>query len=139
VIDLNTGERVGLPAAEVPCALPAPTPSADPTEIVLSEHFFKHWPAQELNGPVTRESNGHKVVLPIWHKVTKEHVADYSPMLADRVAAHTKEGLEEVVAKIIRAVSIRRMMRKSLPINCPISTESAHVARNRRLSSAVTD
>ena len=24
VIDLNTGERVGLPAAEVPCALPAP-------------------------------------------------------------------------------------------------------------------
>ena len=34
VIDLNTGERVGLPAAEVPCALPAPTPSAGPTEIV---------------------------------------------------------------------------------------------------------
>jgi hypothetical protein len=34
VMDLNTGERVGLPAAEVPCALPAPTPSAGPTEIV---------------------------------------------------------------------------------------------------------
>jgi hypothetical protein len=34
VIDLNTGERVGLPAAEVPCALPAPAPSAAPTEIV---------------------------------------------------------------------------------------------------------
>ena len=32
VIDLNTGERVGLPAAEVPCALPAPTPSAGPLE-----------------------------------------------------------------------------------------------------------
>jgi hypothetical protein len=32
VIDLNTGERVGLPAAEVPCALPAPTPSAVPME-----------------------------------------------------------------------------------------------------------
>jgi hypothetical protein len=28
VIDLNTGERVGLPSAEVPCALPAPTPPA---------------------------------------------------------------------------------------------------------------
>ena len=34
VIDLNTGERVGLPAAEVPCALPAPTPSAAPTGVV---------------------------------------------------------------------------------------------------------
>ena len=32
VIDLTTGERVGLPAAEVPCALPAPTPSAVPME-----------------------------------------------------------------------------------------------------------
>ena len=34
VIDLNTGERVGLPAAEVPCALPAPTPSAAQTGVV---------------------------------------------------------------------------------------------------------
>ena len=33
VIDLNTGERVGLPAAEVPCALPAPTPSAAQTGV----------------------------------------------------------------------------------------------------------
>jgi len=36
VIDLETGERVALPAAQVPCALPAPTPSAAPTEIVQS-------------------------------------------------------------------------------------------------------
>jgi len=28
VIDLETGERVALPAADVPCALPAPNPSA---------------------------------------------------------------------------------------------------------------
>ena len=28
VIDLETGERVALPAADVPCALPAPTRSA---------------------------------------------------------------------------------------------------------------
>jgi len=36
VIDLETGERVALPAAQVPCALPAATPSAAPTEIVQS-------------------------------------------------------------------------------------------------------
>jgi len=36
VIDLETGERVALPAAEAPCALPAPAPSAAPTEIVRS-------------------------------------------------------------------------------------------------------
>ena len=32
VIDLNTGARVGLPAADVPCALPDPTPSGVPME-----------------------------------------------------------------------------------------------------------
>jgi len=36
VIDLETGERVALSAADMPCALPAPTPSAGPTEIVGS-------------------------------------------------------------------------------------------------------
>jgi hypothetical protein len=32
VIDLETGERVVLPAPEVPCALPAATPSTAPVE-----------------------------------------------------------------------------------------------------------
>jgi hypothetical protein len=34
VMDLYPSKPAGLPAAEVPCALPAPTPSAAPTEIV---------------------------------------------------------------------------------------------------------
>src|SRR5450432_638909 len=38
--------------------------------VILSRTFFdKHWPAQELNGLATREINGEKVILPIWHKV----------------------------------------------------------------------
>jgi hypothetical protein len=74
--------------------------------VILSEHFFeKHWPTQELNGLVTKESNERKVVLPIWHKVTREQVAAFSPMLADKLAANTEQGLEEVVTQIIRVVS----------------------------------
>ena len=34
VMDLYPSKPVGLPAADAPCALPAPTPSAGPTEIV---------------------------------------------------------------------------------------------------------
>jgi hypothetical protein len=37
VIDLETGERVALPAADVPCALPAPTPSAGPYRDLTAE------------------------------------------------------------------------------------------------------
>jgi hypothetical protein len=74
--------------------------------VVLSEHFFaKHWPTQELNGLVTRESNGQKVILPIWHKVTREQVSQYSPILADRLAASTEQGLVNVVQQIMRVLS----------------------------------
>jgi hypothetical protein len=74
--------------------------------VVLSEHFFaKHWPTQELNGLVTRESKGQKVILPIWHKVTREQVSQYSPILADRVAASTEQGLVNMVQQIMRALS----------------------------------
>lgn len=73
--------------------------------VILSPSFFaKEWPQRELDGLVARESGGEKVILPVWHDVTKEDVAPYSPMLADRLAALTSEGLEVVVQKIIQVV-----------------------------------
>lgn len=40
--------------------------------VVLSSSFFKkNWPQYELDGMVAREMEGTKVILPIWHKVTK--------------------------------------------------------------------
>lgn len=54
---------------------------------VLSRDFFKkNWPEYELNGLVAREMNGVKVILPIWHNVTRDEVLSFSPTLADKVA-----------------------------------------------------
>ncbi len=59
--------------------------------VVLSHAFFaKNWPQYELNGLTAREMDGHKVILPIWHKVTKKDVLKSSPTLADKVAVNTK-------------------------------------------------
>lgn len=56
--------------------------------VVLSKSFFaKNWPQYELNGLTAKEIGGQKVILPIWHEVTKEEVLKYSPTLADKVAA----------------------------------------------------
>jgi len=41
VIDLETGERVALPAAEVPCALPALPSSAAPIETSQPKKEFE--------------------------------------------------------------------------------------------------
>jgi hypothetical protein len=58
--------------------------------VVLSPAFFaRNWPQYELDGLVAREMQGTRVVLPLWHRVTKEDVMKYSPSLADRIALST--------------------------------------------------
>jgi hypothetical protein len=76
--------------------------------VILSPRFFeKHWTQRELNGLTSREVNGKKVILPIWHKVTFEDVRDRSPILSDLVAVTTDQGLEKVVEHIVRAMDMR--------------------------------
>jgi hypothetical protein len=73
--------------------------------VVLSQLFFeKHWPQLELDGLAQREVNGHKVILPIWHNVTREDVMRYSPTLADRVAVESNKGIDTVVEEVVRVV-----------------------------------
>jgi hypothetical protein len=58
--------------------------------VIISPSFVKkNWTEYELNGMVAREMNGHKVILPIWHKITKDEVLKFSPALADKIALNT--------------------------------------------------
>ena len=70
--------------------------------VILSSHFFnKNWTEYELNGLVAREMEGRKVILPIWHKVTKNEVLSYSPTLADKLALNTSiHSIEEIVEQL---------------------------------------
>jgi hypothetical protein len=69
--------------------------------VILSKHFFeKHWPEQELNGLATKEVNGKKVILPVWHGVGIEEVRNFSPMLADRLAVSTEMNIQHVVEQL---------------------------------------
>lgn len=73
--------------------------------VILSPAFFKkHYPTRELNGLAQREIAGEKVILPIWHDVTDKEVRQFSPPLADRIAARWNEGLDTVVAKLFPVV-----------------------------------
>lgn len=74
--------------------------------IVLSKSFFnRNWTQYELNGFVNREMNGLKVILPIWHNVTKEEVQNFSPSLADKVALNSEwkdvKGIAEDIYKFL--------------------------------------
>ena len=74
--------------------------------VVLSLSFFaKNWPQYELDGLVAKEIVGGKVVLPIWHRVTKDDVIKYSPTLADRVALSAGVlSLSEIVDRLADAI-----------------------------------
>lgn len=76
--------------------------------VVLSPSFFtKEWPNKELDGLVSREDGGGKVILPVWHNVSAFDVARFSPMLADKVAISTARGLDAVAASVLSAVRKR--------------------------------
>jgi hypothetical protein len=75
--------------------------------VILSPHFFaKHWPKQELSGLATRESDGRKVILPVWHKVGVEEVRRNSPTLAGRLGVSTEKDLDHVVQKLLDATDL---------------------------------
>jgi hypothetical protein len=72
--------------------------------VILSKAFFaKDWPQYELNGLTAREIDGEKVILPVWHGVTKADILEYSPPLADKVAVVTKGMKITEVAKALSA------------------------------------
>ncbi len=74
--------------------------------VVISPDFIgKPWPEYELRGLVTRDVEEGRVILPIWHGVTRQQVVALSPPLADKVALKT-EGLsaEDVAIQVLREV-----------------------------------
>ena len=77
--------------------------------IVLSPSFFeKHWTRYEMNGLVARQVSGQRVILPIWHRITREEILKDAPPLADTVALNSStQSVDEIVAGIVGAVKGR--------------------------------
>jgi TIR domain len=73
--------------------------------VVLSSDFLaKGWPKRELNGLFALEESGRKVILPVWHEITKSALAEHSPILADRLAAETSRGISSVAVQLLAAI-----------------------------------
>lgn len=75
--------------------------------VILSPAFFaKHWPREELDGLAAVETvRRKKVILPIWHEVTFQQIADWSPTLAGKLAIKSSEGVPAIVNSIVRSLN----------------------------------
>lgn len=75
--------------------------------LVITPNFLSNggWSKREYDSIFTREIvEQKKLVLPIWRDVTPRDVYEFSPILADRVAANWSEGIDAVSRKIYQAL-----------------------------------
>ncbi len=75
--------------------------------VILSPRFLaKRWPLRELNGLVARETtSGEKAILPVWYDLDASTLVKYSPTLADRLAAHSEDGVSAIAAQIVAVLN----------------------------------
>ena len=57
-----------------------------------------------MDGLVTREMAGEQVILPLWHRITREEIISHSPSLADRIAPNTSNSTIAEIAQEIADV-----------------------------------
>jgi len=74
--------------------------------VVISPNFFgKAWPERELGGLVSREIDQGRVIIPIWHGVTRKQVLDFSPTLADKLAVRTENLTpQDIAIQVLREI-----------------------------------
>lgn len=73
--------------------------------VVLSEAFFSRaWPKKELGAFFASEGSGAQRIIPIWHRISYSEVWEHAPLLADRMAAKSEEGVPSIVQRVCRLV-----------------------------------
>lgn len=80
---------------------------------VISPNYIaegKYWTKAELDGLFQLESVNGKMLLPIWHDITKKEVMAYSPIIAGRLAmttaSMTPKEIADEFAKLIKTAVI---------------------------------
>mgnify|MGYP002713294280 CR=1 FL=1 len=74
--------------------------------VVFSNAFFqKDWTRYELEGLINKEMAHGKTILPVWHHISANEVARYSPSLANKLAVSTDRGIDYVVGQIMEVVA----------------------------------
>jgi hypothetical protein len=69
--------------------------------VVFSKAFLnkKKWTEHELNALFAKEEPGKKVILPIWHGITRDDLLQYSPAFADRLTKNSVADSDENIVK----------------------------------------
>ncbi len=108
--------------------------------VIISQAFLKkQWTDYEYRSLVSRQVNGERVILPIWHGVTKEDVLQFSPFLADIKALNTgTDSPEQILQQLLRVIrpDIYRQMRMEELINQALRKEQVVYIRRSKIKTS---
>jgi TIR domain len=70
--------------------------------VILSKSYFqKSWTIHELETLITQQINlRKKIILPLWHNISKEEIQKLYPSLANLVAPKTNEGIKNIANEL---------------------------------------
>jgi hypothetical protein len=86
---------------------------ADYAVVVISPVFLgKKWPLAELGTLFALEETNRKLILPIWKDIERDTIRRECPMLLDRFAALSSDGIPNIVGQIKQAVSASERTRQ---------------------------
>jgi len=81
--------------------------------VVLSPIFLKKkWTIRELNALLIREDSEEKVIIPIWHQITKAEVLSKFPLIADKLAVMSNDDMRKIIRKVFEVVKPRQIAQK---------------------------
>ena len=74
--------------------------------IIISPDFLKkRWTDYEYRSLLSKEIDGQKIILPIWHNITKEEIRKYSLYLSDKFALDSsKESTRQLTIKLLKVI-----------------------------------
>ena len=73
--------------------------------VVFSPTFFeKHWTQYEMDGLIAKQMAGERVILPVWHRLTRDEIAQQGPSLTDIISLNSSTDSAEVIASKVAAV-----------------------------------
>ena len=92
--------------------------------VVLSKAFLgkKKWTEYELNSLFALEQPGKKIILPIWHGITRDDLLQYGAGFADRLAKiSSKDSYEDIVESLLNLVG-RSKPQTATTLTAPLPT-----------------
>jgi hypothetical protein len=73
--------------------------------VVFSPKFLaKNWPMAELHGLFEREMDSHKVILPVWHRVSSARMKKVLSILAGKYGLRSSDGVEAVARSLVETI-----------------------------------